>query len=355
VSHAVHLAGWTLADGDIETALSSFAAMGTRVEVCLPGLPAARGHDVADMIRREIERVESRLSRFRPDSVISRLNREAWRRPQRLPAEEWRLLRCCVAWWQLSDGAFDVGLAAVTEIWRAVRQGLRSAPDRRELRRLLPRVGLKNVRLDSRRRTVAFAFPEVRLDLGGVGKGYALERIRRLLVSEGINTARVDLGGSSILLHGEAAPGRPWRIQLERPLRPGAARAETAFRDTSVTTSGGTYQHVLVDEKRFGHVLDPSTGLGIPADASVTVVTTSPVLGEILATALLVNPRHRLRRRFTRSNAVSIIVQDRGRAPGGISDMFICPPIDGKESSAPTNPEIRAKMLRHRPSVFNPG
>ncbi|MBN2431937.1 MAG: FAD:protein FMN transferase [Acidobacteria bacterium] len=128
MSGAVPRAGWTLADGHNDTAWTTFPTLGTRVEVCLPGLPAERGRAVTGRVRCEIERIESRLSRFRPDSVIARLNREAWRQPCRVPDEECRLLRRCARFWQASGGSFDIALGAATDLWRAVGQGQRPPP-----------------------------------------------------------------------------------------------------------------------------------------------------------------------------------------------------------------------------------
>lgn len=297
MSGAVPRAGWTLADGHTETAWTTFPALGTRVEVCLPGLPAEHGQAATGRIRREIERIENRLSRFRPDSVIARLNREAGRRPCRVPDEEWRLLWRCARFWQASGGSFDIALGALTDLWRAVGQGQRPPPGVAELDRLRRRSGMQNVVMDHRRRMVVFATPDVRLDLGGIGKGYALARIRRLLIAAGIAAARIDLGGSSVLLHGEAAPGRPWWVQLEAPLTPHRAAGDLHLRDTCVTTSGSTYRRLPADDRVRSHILDPRTGRGVAAGGNVTVISSDPVLGEALTTSLLVRPDTPLRRR----------------------------------------------------------
>jgi len=237
----------------------------------------------------EMGRVEAVFSRYRRDSVISRLNREAGRRPIKVSGEVFRLLQRCVEFSRLTDGAFDVTVTPLIGLWRnAARRGVAPAPD--EVERAKALVGWRLIRFDPAQQTVHFAREGVQLDLGGIAKGYAIDRAIAALQKAGIRRALVNAGGDVYGL-GSKPVGRAWNVGIQDPRRP--ADTESLIQvievmDAGVATSGNYRRFTVIQGRRYSHILDPRTG--IPADAvpSVSVLAPDATTADALATGLSV-------------------------------------------------------------------
>jgi thiamine biosynthesis lipoprotein len=186
-----------------------------------------------------------------------------------------------------SDGAFDVTIGPVVRQWRETRRTGRLA-DPAERERALDLVGWRLVTLDPGHRTVRLARPGMRLDLGGIGKGFAADAARIELARRGVRRCLVDLGGD--LVAGDAPPGsRGWRVAVAPHGDADEGGGETILlRRRAVATSGDRYQFVEIDGVRHSHIVDPRTGVGLTTGVAVTVLAPDATTADALASALSV-------------------------------------------------------------------
>jgi len=221
--------------------------------------------------------LEDIMSDYRPESEVRRL---AARAGAAVPVsgDLFVVLARAVDLWRRSDGAFDATVGPFVELWRAARRTGR-LPPRAELDSAARRVGSDKVHLDSVARTVRLDAPGMRIDLGGIAKGYILDRALDALRAQGVTRALLEAGGDIVL--GDAPPGRRgWRIALPE--------GDTILANHAVSTSGDTEQFVIIGGVRYSHVIDPRTGMGLTSRREATVVAPDGVTADGLATALTV-------------------------------------------------------------------
>jgi thiamine biosynthesis lipoprotein len=273
-----------------ETALlrASRRAMATDFEVLLPyGTPG--GLSLAEAAFDEIDRLEQQLTVYRESSEVSRLNRLAWQAP--VPVEEglFELLRLAERLTRQTDGAFDITAGALIKVW-GFFHGPRRVPGDEERRAALERVGMRHVSLDPDGRTVRFHKRGLEINLGAIGKGYALDRAAQLLRQRGNLPAALLHGGhSSVYAMGtEPGDGRGWSVGLRHPWQPGRRLAVLRLRDRALGTSAATFQHLEYNGKKLGHLLDPRSGWPAEGMASASVVADSAAEADALATAFFI-------------------------------------------------------------------
>lgn len=254
-------------------------AMACRFEVTL-GSEDARFVPAARAALDEVDALEGALTVFRDSSELARVNRHAAARPVGVSAGLWDLLGLCRDLHAATGGAFDPTSTPLSREWGFLtREG--RVPSAEQIEATRARVGMGRVVLDEADRSVSFASPGVELNLGSIGKGWALDRIASGLRSRGLHHALVSAGGSSFLGWG----GRDWAVTL----RPGREPlADLRLRRAALGTSGAGEQHFEVDGRRFGHVIDPRTGTPAEGILSASAVTASAATADALATAFLV-------------------------------------------------------------------
>lgn len=218
---------------------------------------------------REVERVEGLMSEWRPSSAISAINAAAGKAPVQVPAEVRDLIARALDIARKSDGAFDPTWAALRGVW-----DFKSDPPRLPLRSALDaataRIDYRKVKIADD--TVFLEAPGMALGLGGIAKGYGIDRAVAVLRSHGLERFIVD-GGGDLFIAGEKQPGVPWTIGLRHP-RGGALIGELAVRDVAVVTSGDYERFFELGGRRYHHIIDVRTGM--PANKSVAVSILAP-------------------------------------------------------------------------------
>ena len=240
----------------------------------------------------EIEQLDDQLTVYRETSEVSRINLLAGDAP--VPVEErlFELLEMALRLNEQTNGAFDIAVGPLVKCWGFFR-GPKRVPDAAELADVMERVGSRHVALNRERRTVAFRRPGVELNLGAIGKGYALDRAAERL-RDGWEVSRAILHGgrSSVLAIGAAddqgADAAGWLVGILHPLDPTRRVAAVRLRDAALGTSGAMIQYFEAGGRRFGHILDPRTGW--PADGLVPVSVIAPTAAEAdaLSTAMFI-------------------------------------------------------------------
>jgi FAD:protein FMN transferase len=284
-------------------------AMGTRFELVLCGDDSvflrAAGEEALD----EVERLEAQLSFYRPDSELSGINARAAVAPVVVEPRFFGLLERIARLSAATEGAFDPTVAPLMRCWGFVG-GTGRPPDPDALAEARRRVGMRHVVLDPAARTIRFLQPGMSLDLGAVGKGYAVERAAELLRATGVTAALLHAGTSTVAALGAppecSRPGderRPppadaWTVAIRRPVPPGAPAVDeqavpsphlalARLRDRALSVSATHGKSFTLDGRRFGHVIDPRTGQPVHGALLAALITDSPTDGDALSTALL--------------------------------------------------------------------
>jgi len=200
--------------------------------------------------------------------------------------ELWDVLSRAVDLAELSEGAFDPTVGPVVRLWRRARRQ-RELPSPARLAAARELVGYRMLVLDRQQRTVKLEKAGMRLDLGGIAKGYAVAEALRVLRQQGFKRAMVNAGGDIGL--GDPPPDRPgWQIGLAPQPPHNSPRLMLSLSNTAVATSGDMYQHVVIGGKRYSHIVDPRTGIGLVNQISVTVIHPDPTTADGLSTAVSV-------------------------------------------------------------------
>lgn len=273
-----------------EIALLRFArpAMATTFEVLLPfGTPSAlpAAHAALD----EIDRLEAQLTVYRDSSEVSQLNRLAASEP--VPVEEglFDLLQLADRISRDTNGAFDVTAGALIKAW-GFYKGPRRVPTVEERRTVLTCVGFRHLALDVAQRTVQYRRQGLEINLGSIGKGYALDRAAALLRQQwGVTSGLLHGGRSSVVAVGHP-PGADvgWEVGVSHPWIADRRLAVLRLRDRAMATSAATFRHLEYNGRKLGHHLDPRTGWPAEGMASVTVIAPTAAEADALSTAFFV-------------------------------------------------------------------
>ncbi|NOX96688.1 MAG: FAD:protein FMN transferase [Nitrospirae bacterium] len=260
--------------------------MGTTVEITIRGENKDLAGKAAEQAFREIEAVDSLMSTFKKDSEISRINREGARQPIKVSRDTFRVVRESIRLSELSGGAFDITVAPLVNLWRSARKNKR-LPGQQNLKKALALVGYQNILLDEKNGTVGFRKKGMEIDLGGIAKGYAVDKAVEKLRQEGVKRAIINAGGDLYLL------GRPpdknfWKIGLRNPYKKDEILGTIKARDEAIATSGNYENYFTLGGKRYGHLLDPRTGKPTERVLSVTVLAKDALSADGLATAIFV-------------------------------------------------------------------
>jgi len=257
--------------------------MGTRFEIQVVARDATTGRAAIDAAYDEIDRLEALLSEWRETSQISAVNREAGRRPVVVGPELLEVVERSLEMAALTHGAFDITFASCGRMWSIDPPRIPSAA---EIAACLPRIGSAAVEVSHAESTIYLRQPDVRIGIGGIGKGYSVERAARVLDAHGIEHYLV-AGAGDIRGRGRG-PERPWRIGVAHPRQRGEILGWLELADGAITTSGDYERYFERDGVRYHHILDPRTGM--PARRTIAVTVIGPEATEIdaLATALFV-------------------------------------------------------------------
>lgn len=258
--------------------------MGTRIEVRLWHDSEAEARRLIAAAMAELDRIEAGMSTYRDDSEISRVNAQAATAPVPVSRELYDLVSRSIELSVLTGGAFDITYDSVGQLYdfRAHRR-----PTDAEIAEHLPQISYRHLLLDPATTSIRFAVPGTRINLGGIGKGYAVERVIGLLRAEGVRHALATAGGDTRLLGDHH--GRPWVIGVRDPDDADRLITNLSLVDEAVSTSGDYERYFDEDGVRHHHILDPRTGKSARGVRSATIIGPDAVMTEGLTKAVFIN------------------------------------------------------------------
>jgi thiamine biosynthesis lipoprotein len=298
------------AGSDVERFEAVEPHMGTLFRITMYAPDAASAHAGFAAAFARIQELDEILSDYNPQSELMRVCREAAQRPVGISAELFTVLAASQDLARATGGAFDVTLGPVIRLWRQARKE-KQVPAPADIDAALRRSGYRRLMLGWEHRTVSLQSPDMLLDLGGIAKGYAADEALRVLQSHGIGRALVAASGD--LAIGDAPPGKDgWRVgidSLDTP-RSDFTRVLT-LKNAGASTSGDAEQFLEIGGKRYSHIVDPRTGMGLTNRIAVTVIARHGIDSDGLATALSVLGAARgMEFVESRTDAAALIVED---------------------------------------------
>ncbi|WP_404364169.1 FAD:protein FMN transferase [Marinobacter sp.] len=262
----------------------SGTAMTTRIELQLWSDDQATADSASEAVFAEFDRINQRMTRYSEDSELSLVNREAGERPVEVSDSLFRVIEEAQRVSKLSNGAFDISFGSVGFLYdyRELKQ-----PTDTEVAERLQHVSFRDIVLDAEKQTVAFRKPRMKLDLGGIAKGYAVDRGIGILKARGIHHARLSAGGDMRLLGDKR--GSPWVVGVRDPRSEDSNAVVLPVSDLALSTSGD-YERFFIDEagNRIHHILSPETGRPAKGIQSVTVMGPDALTTDGLSTAVFV-------------------------------------------------------------------
>ncbi len=259
------------------------AIMGTRIAVEVWHEDPAAAAAAIDAVIAEMHRIDALMSHYKPESQLSRVNRDAAAAPVKVDPELSRLISRALEFSEMSAGAFDITYASVGYLYDYRGQ---KHPTEAQIRAALPAVNWRHVVVDSAASTVRFLKPGVRIDLGGIAKGHAVDSGIAILKARGIANATVTAGGDSRILGDRR--GRPWVVGIRHPDDRNRVIARIPLEDAAISTSGDYERYFDEDGVRYHHIIDPKTGKSPHGVRSVTIIAPTSTLAEGLTKSVFI-------------------------------------------------------------------
>lgn len=252
--------------------------MASRLDLVIPEIAGKQGDNVALKIRSELNRLENLLNPYLSDSIIARVNRFAYHHEVETGSELIHLLHRCIRYVQFTSGLFDISMLRTKQRLKEHAHPDDYASVRQQTS------AITSVILNEEKNTIRFLSPDVQIDTGAFGKGYALDRIRNILSEEGLANAFLSFGESSLLGMGRHPSGNAWKIRLNVPGND--AECEISLSDAFVSVSGNVPKFAESPPEQKVHIIDPRTGKAVNTTGVVAVVAKSGLEAEALSTAL---------------------------------------------------------------------
>jgi thiamine biosynthesis lipoprotein len=269
---------------------ASADAMGSTYSVVLYDVDRNKMEQAADQAFEEARRLDNLLSNYKPESAWSRVNRDASVHPVAIPRELFDLLAACVDYSRRSEGAFDISVGPLMKIW-GFYKGTGHLPKPGEVEAARSQIGYQHIVLDRAKSTVYFDRQGFNIDPGGIGIGYAVDRMLDVLRSRGFHRALLSASGSSIYCLGTPPGESGWRIQIKDPRDEFKHVSDVVLKDESISTSGSSEKFFVADGKVWSHIMDPRTGYPAQGTLSVSVIAPRTIDSEAWAKPYFINGR----------------------------------------------------------------
>ncbi|WP_447640742.1 MULTISPECIES: FAD:protein FMN transferase [Chitinophagaceae] len=286
--------------------------MGSHFTITIVGNDSTTARQSIDDVEKEVTRIENLISDWRGYTQVSAINKNAGIKAVKVDKELFDLTSRAIYFSKITDGAFDISYAAMEKVWK-FDGSMTQMPTPEAVKKSIEKVGYKHIILDSVNSTIFLELPGMKISFGSIGKGYAADKGRELMLRNGIAGGIVDASGD-ISAWGRQLNGRPWVIGITNPFKPDKIKKIEVLKDSSVVTSGSYEKYVVLDGKRYSHIINPATGYPAMGLVSVTIFGPSAETANGLSTSIMVLGLKRgkeLLKRFPQYH--SFIITDEGK------------------------------------------
>jgi FAD:protein FMN transferase len=235
----------------------------------------------------EIKRIERLFTTFSNDSQTSLINANAGIQPVKVDKEVYELIERSIAISKLTQGAFDITYGSIDKSLWNFDKGMTRLPSKEDALKMVHLINYNNIILDTEELTVYLKEKGMRIGFGGIGKGYAAEMAKALLIKQGVTSGIINASGD-LTAWGLQPDGRPWRIGISNPDRPQDVFSYLDISGKAVATSGNYEKYIMIGGKKYSHTIDPKTGLPISGIKSVTVISNNAEFADAMATPIAV-------------------------------------------------------------------
>ena len=260
--------------------------MGSRFEITVVAKNASEAAAFIDTGVNEIDRIEKLISSWDPNSQTSEINKYAGKHPVKVDAELFDLIQRALDISMLTDGAFDISYASMDKIWK-FDGSMEGMPSKEVIAASVSKVGYENIILDAQASTVFLKEPGMKIGFGGIGKGYAADKAKQLLMESGVTSGIINASGD-MNTWGKQPDGKDWTVAITNPMNKNTAFATLPLKEGAVVTSGDYEKFVNFNGKRYSHIIDPKTGYPSSGIISVTIFAPKAELADALATSVFV-------------------------------------------------------------------
>lgn len=298
--------------------------MGTAVSVELWSDDETAAHAAIEAVMQEMMRIDETMSPYIETSELALINREAVQHPVKISAEMFHLLQTSLHYSEISDGAFDISFASVGYLYDYRKH---IEPSAQQIKTHLDAIDYRSIKLDTNASTVHFLKPGMRIDLGGIAKGYAVDQGADILLARGIKNAIVTAGGDSRIIGDHH--GRPWMVGIKDPRIANKEAVVLPLENTALSTSGDYERYFMDGERRVHHIINPRTGKSATGIRSVSVMAAHGIDTDALTKPLFILGVERGMRIIDRIPGVdAVVIDDQGRlyysrnlAPAGSKNL----------------------------------
>lgn len=260
--------------------------MGSDFEISVVAASEERGKAFIKMAITEIERIEQLISSWNPDSQTSSIIRNAGIKPVKVDDELFELIKRSIQIAKITNGAFDITYASMDRIWK-FDGSMTKMPTKESIKKSVQKIGYQNIVLDPVNKTVFLLQKGMKIGFGGIGKGYAADKAKELLVSKGVTSGIINASGD-LNAWGTQPDGKDWMVGITNPLNTKKVFSWLPVHNRAVVTSGNYEKYVFFNGVRYAHIINPKTGYPTTGVKSVTVFAPKAELADALATSVFV-------------------------------------------------------------------
>ncbi|RKR07930.1 thiamine biosynthesis lipoprotein [Maribacter vaceletii] len=286
--------------------------MGSRFDITVVAKDSIKASSYITLAVSEITRIEKLISSWDKNSETTLVNKNAGIAPVKVSKELYDLIERSISISKLTDGAFDISYASMDKIWQ-FNGSMTQMPNTKQIKQSVAKVGYKNIILNKEKSTVYLKQEGIKIGFGAIGKGYAADKAKALLVKKGVASGIINASGD-MNTWGKQPNGEEWKVAITNPMNKNKAFALLPITNGAVVTSGNYEKFVMLNGKRYSHIIDPRTGYPSSGIISVTVFAPKAELADALATSVFVMGKEvGLNRINQLPNIECVIVDDIGK------------------------------------------
>jgi thiamine biosynthesis lipoprotein len=260
--------------------------MGNRFDITVVAKDSIEANEYIDLAVEEISRIEKLISSWDPNSQTSEINRNAGIKAVKVDQELYNLIDRALAISRITDSAFDISYASMDRIWK-FDGSMTEMPSEEDIKKSVAKVGYQNIELNPEDVSVFLKLPGMKIGFGAIGKGYAADMAKALLIEKGVVAGIINASGD-MNTWGRQPNGKYWKVAITNPLDKSKAFGLLPIKEGAVVTSGNYEKYVTFNGQRYSHIIDPRTGYPTKGILSVTVFSSRAELADALATSIFV-------------------------------------------------------------------